>query len=79
MRGISWAALGSHRIEKMRVYDRKTEFIKVSKNIFFYFGPRGTRDPIKPIFSLFLGGPDRFVFFPLKGVLGGGFRATPPK
>ena len=30
-RGISWAERGSHRIEKMMVYDRKTEFIKMFK------------------------------------------------
>ena len=28
MRGIAWAERGSHSIEKIIVYDRKTEFIK---------------------------------------------------
>ena len=37
-RRISWAGRGSHSIEIMMVYDRKTEIIKISKNDFFLYG-----------------------------------------
>ena len=51
-RGISWAERGSHRIEKIMVYDRKTEIIKNVQKMFFFISvrasPRTPGDPIKP-------------------------------
>ena len=43
----SWAERGSHSIEQIMVYDRKTEFMKNLKKT-NDFGPRGTRDPRGP-------------------------------
>ena len=69
-RGISWAERGSHRIEKMMVYDRKTEFIKMSKNDFFYFGPGVTQDPWGPhkTLSNLKIKKSNFLFLPPPGV-----------
>ena len=47
-RRISWAGRGSHSIEIMVVYDRKTEIIKNVKKIWVRAAPRTTGDPIKP-------------------------------
>ena len=50
-RRISWAERGSHSIEIMMVYDRKTEIIKHVKTCFFLWvraASRTTGDPIEP-------------------------------
>ena len=66
-RRISWAGRGSHSIEIMMVFDRKTEIIKMSKNVFFYMGPGGTQDHRGPHKT-----PEKIEHLEKQGKSGGG-------